>query len=259
MAINLELMKAKLNASKEGKSLNSNDGSSAHRAKLKDGKQKWRLLPPVDGDPFKEYHFHYNLGKDPGFMCPKRNFGEPCSVCEFASELWQTGEEGNKELAKKLFSRNRFFSVIVVRGEEDQGAKYWGYSKKVYEKLISYVLDEEIGDITDAETGRDLVLTYGKAPTGFYDTDVDLNPSGASPFAKNKDTFKLSELQAAVPDFFSVYERISSKDVDAKLAAFMADKIGTEEASKETVKYDSTPAPESVADSIDSAFAKFSK
>lgn len=30
-----------------------------------DGEQTIRILPTPDGDPFKEYWFHYNLGRTP--------------------------------------------------------------------------------------------------------------------------------------------------------------------------------------------------
>ena len=42
------------------------------------GKQTIRIVPTEDGDPFKDYHFHYMTinGKNNSVMCPKRNFGE---------------------------------------------------------------------------------------------------------------------------------------------------------------------------------------
>ena len=69
MAINLEAMRAKLEASKNGNRGKSNDT----KWKPEQGDQTIRILPTKDGDPFKEFYFHYNVGKNPGILCPKRN------------------------------------------------------------------------------------------------------------------------------------------------------------------------------------------
>ena len=53
-----------------------------------DGEQTIRIVPTADGDPFKDFHFHYNVGANSGFLCPKRNFGDECPVCNFATKLY---------------------------------------------------------------------------------------------------------------------------------------------------------------------------
>jgi hypothetical protein len=63
-------------------------------------------------------------------LCPKRNFGDNCPVCDFASQLWREGVDNNddhsKKMAKSLFVRQRFFSPVMVRGQEDAGVRVWG-------------------------------------------------------------------------------------------------------------------------------------
>ena len=162
MGINLDKMRAKLAALRgEGKS-----GDSVFWRPA-EGDQDIRIVPTADGDPFKEMHFHYNVEKG-GFLCPKRNFGDDCPVCDFASQLWREGVDNNdehsKKTAKSLFVRQRFFSPVMVRGEENLGVRIWGYGKMAYENLLSLVLNPEYGDITDTEAGTDLTLTYGKPP-----------------------------------------------------------------------------------------------
>jgi len=264
MAIDLKLMEEKLKASKAGKSLKGNNESSKHKLTLKEGYQEIRLLPSQDGDPFKEYQFHYNFSKGPGFLCPKRNFGERCSACEFATELWQTGDPEKQKLAKDLFAKNRFFSHAIMRGQEEEGAKIWGYSKTVYETLVAWVVNPKIGDFTDPVKGRDLGVTYTAptTPAGFYSTKAELDPAGASPFMSDKK--ESDRILKNLPDFFEMHPRVSSDEVDEKLNSFMADQIGVEEASSETEKYGGEPeeddASESVSEmTIDDAFAKFSK
>ena len=136
MGLDLNKMKAKLAA------LKGNGGGSSVFWKPQDGEQTIRILPTEDGDPFKDYHFHYMTisGKNNSVMCPKRNFGELCPVCDFASNLWnegQNGAPGAGEEAKKLFAKQRFFSPVIVRGQEASGPRAWGYSKTIYEQLLN--------------------------------------------------------------------------------------------------------------------------
>ena len=69
MGIDLAKMKAKRDALE-------NRGGQSVFWRPEDGEQTIRIVPTPDGDPFKEYWFHYNLGKNPGFLSPKKNFGE---------------------------------------------------------------------------------------------------------------------------------------------------------------------------------------
>ena len=54
MALDLQAMREKLEASKNG-----NKKSNDTKWKPEQGDQTIRILPTKDGDPFKEYHFHY--------------------------------------------------------------------------------------------------------------------------------------------------------------------------------------------------------
>ena len=116
MALNLEAMRQKLANSQNRTSGNKNDT----KWKPSEGDQTIRILPTADGDPFKEFHFHYNVGKNPGILCPKKNYGEHCPICDFASSLWKEGVEKNddqaKNAAKKLFARKRYYSPYTVPG-----------------------------------------------------------------------------------------------------------------------------------------------
>ena len=103
-----------------------------------EGDQDIRIVPTEDGDPFKVYHFHYNLGEAArgGVLCPKRQFGEECPICDFASVSY-----GKKEpmivrrwQSPSLFV-NDFFSPVIVRGEEEAGVRKFGAMVKPFMKL----------------------------------------------------------------------------------------------------------------------------
>ena len=131
MSINMELMRKKLAALRgEGQ----RDSESIF-FKPEEGDQDIRIVPTPDGDPLKEVFFHYNVGEHRGgIVCPKRNFGERCPVCDFASAVWKDGTENNdeeaKKLAKSLFVRGRYFSPVVVRGREQEGIKFMDMERK---------------------------------------------------------------------------------------------------------------------------------
>ena len=78
MGINLEKMKATRDA------LENRGGQSAFW-RPEDGDNNIRIVPTADGDPFKEYWFHYNLGKNPGFLCPKKNYNK--AIEQFSEAL----------------------------------------------------------------------------------------------------------------------------------------------------------------------------
>ena len=135
MALDMAKMKAKMDQLQ-----NKGSGGGGSRNlfwRPEDGDQTIRILPTADGDPFKSYFFHYNLGKNAGFLSPKRNFGEDDPLNDFVSSLFQEGTPESTDLAKKLMAKQRFFSPVIVRGEEEKGVRIWGYGKQVYEQLLT--------------------------------------------------------------------------------------------------------------------------
>tara|TARA_Y100000593_G_scaffold52353_1_gene98366 strand:- start:1559 stop:2335 length:777 start_codon:yes stop_codon:yes gene_type:complete len=238
MGINMELMRRKL-ASLRGD--NKGNGQTSVFFKPDEGDQTIRMITPKDGDPLKEVFFHYNVGNHRGgIMCPKRNFGERCPICEFASQLWREGVDNNddesKKLAKSLFVRTRFFSPVVVRGREEEGIKVYGYGKKAYELLLGYILDPEYGDITDVQEGTDIVLTYTKpnTPGAFPQTSLKMRRN-TSPLLEDSDA--IPPLLDRMPDFSGLFERHTPAQVDAILDEQLASGASAESRSSETTRY----------------------
>ena len=132
------------------------------------GKQQIRIVPSAydASNPFTELKFYYGITNK--VMISPTNFGEKDPIALFAGKLREG--EYNKEnyvLAKKLDAKNRIFVPVVVRGEEDKGARLWQFGKQVYEELLALAVDDEIGDYTDIVNGRDLTVeTVGPESTG---------------------------------------------------------------------------------------------
>jgi len=237
MGINMELMRRKL-ATLRGE--NKGNGNSVF-FRPDDGDTDIRIVPAPDGDPLREMFFHYNVGNHQGgIMCPKRNFGERCPICDFASSLWREAADNNdeesKKLAKSLFVRTRYFSPVVVRGREEEGIKVYGYGKTAYELLLGYILDPEYGDVTDINEGTDITLTYTKPtkPGAFPQTNLKMRRN-TSPLLEDVDA--ISPLLDRMPDFDSLFERQTPEAIDAILDEQLASDGSAESRSSQTTKY----------------------
>ena len=237
MAINLDKMKAKLDTSRNG---GRSKGNST-KWRPQEGDQTIRILPTNDGDPFKEFHFHYNVGKNPGILCPKRNYSEDCPICDFASKLWREGVSSNddtsKREAKKLFARKRYYSPILIRGEESDGVKVWSYGKTAYETLLGYVLDPDYGDITDPETGTDIVLNYNIPGTPGSFPKTILKPRRRPSVLCDDMVDDCETLLESIPEIEGLFERKTGEEIQALLDDFLSSDTSSESSSRETRKY----------------------
>jgi len=249
MAINLDKMRER-KAALEGK------GSGGNRDTFwrpQDGEQTIRIVPTADGDPFKDFWFHYNVGNNPGFLSPKKNFGEDDPLNDFVRKLFNEGTEDSIKMAKSLMARQRFFSPVLVRGEEDKGVRIWGYGKQVYEQLLNLVLNPEYGDITDTETGTDLVLHYGKPPGASF-PQTKLTPRRRSSVLCDEAVGgddRCAELLESIPEFDTLFERKTPADVGDMLDAYLLGEEGTTEGAGSTT----TPPPSTdTVSSVDAAF-----
>ena len=246
MAINVDKMKQRKAA------LDNRGGNRDTFWRPQDGEQCIRIVPTADGDPFKDFWFHYNVGNNPGFLSPKKNFGEGDPLDDFVRKLFNEGTEESIKMAKSLMARQRFFSPVLVRGEEDKGVRIWGYGKMVYEQLLNLVLNPEYGDITDTESGTDLVLHYGK-PQGASFPQTKLTPRRRSSVlcddAVGGDE-RCAELLESIPEFDSLFERKTPEDVGTLLDAYL---LGEEGTSEETTDTTTSPSTETVS-SVDAAF-----
>ena len=94
----------------------------------------------------REMHFHYNVGEHKGgIMCPKRNFGERCPICDFASSVWKDGvnnnDEESKKLAKSLFVRgNAIFHQSLFVAEKKRELRCMAMERKLTNFFLAIFL-----------------------------------------------------------------------------------------------------------------------
>ena len=125
---------------------------------------------------------------------------------------------------------------MLVRGQESEGVKVWGYGKTVYETLLSLVLNPDYGDITDPKEGTDLVLAYGKAPGMMY-PQTKVQPRRKSSSLCDDGDAACEEIVATVPDLDTIFERKSTQDVQTALDEHLNSEVDAETASSTTTKY----------------------
>jgi hypothetical protein len=193
MAIDLDAIRKKLN------NLQSQTGKQNNLWKPEPGKQTIRIVPYQynKDNPFLELYFHYDLGKKI-YLSPM-TFGKADPVVEFCEQLKATGNKEDWQLARKMEPKMRTYVPVLVRGQEADGVKYWGFGKTVYQELLSMIADPDYGDITDVTSGRDITIEFTPAESAgtFPKTSIRVKPN-----------------QTAVTDNTDIAERVSSGQRD---------------------------------------------
>lgn len=173
-------------------------------------KEGVKLTIRDDGQPFKELWFYYNIGNNPGLLTPNQ-FGKPDPIQELITKLRAEGTKDSYELAKKLYPKMRCYAAVVVRGEEEKGVQIWGFGKQVYQALLGIMLDEDYGDITDPEGGRDVKVKCYK-PQGKKFAETEVMPRGkASALSPNSATAK--QWLDNIPDVNKMFELKSYEEL----------------------------------------------
>lgn len=144
------------------------------------GQRRIRILPTTDGSSvFKEAWFHeLQVG---GFYQkiydPAGNDNEASPLNDVYNALKATKRKDDDELAKDYKAKLFYVVKVIDRDNEQDGPKYWrfkhNYKKDgILDKIIPIIRTK--GDITDIDTGRDLIidLTKSKSPKGKDYTSV---------------------------------------------------------------------------------------
>ena len=177
------------------------------------GKQVIRVLPYKHNkdNPFIELFFHFGLNNKT-YLSPI-TFGRPDPIEEFAQKLKTSGNREEYQMARKLESKMRTFAPIIVRGEETQGVRFWGFGKTVYQELLSVIADPDYGDITDAVNGRDVSVEFKTAEeTGksFPSTSIRVKPN-QTPITEDK--AQLEALLENQKDITELYQELSYEEL----------------------------------------------
>jgi hypothetical protein len=215
--------------------------------KIPDGHSSVRIVTPADGDPFKEVYMHYltfsgqspNGRRKEAVVCPKRQFGQRCPICELATNLWFNGTPQDQTVAKKLFARERYYSPVLIRGSEEIGVKVFGYSSKMYNKMLDWVADESgqgTAEFLDTDNGYDVLVrrTPAAGPGAFPTTEIDL-ARNMTPLIDDKE-FE-DTLYENMPVIEELWGTPTFDEIDTILKAWLGEGANPEQVSNETTRY----------------------
>ena len=254
--MDLEKVKRRLNQ------LQTSTQRTSNLWKPQPGTQQIRLVPYRfnKDNPFIELFFHYDLGGK-SHLSPI-SFGRPDPMEEFAQKLKSSGNRDDYRLGKKLEAKMRTFAPVLVRGEESEGVKFWGFGKTVYQEILSVISDPDYGDITDPVSGRDVTVEFKTAEeTGasFPSTAIRVKPV-QTPITEDKNI--LEKVDDTQRDITEIYQEKSYEDLTDILNNWLEGReedettTNTTESVTATQVAESTKSVENVSEAFNELFDK---
>jgi len=219
------------------------------------GKSQIRIVPYLHdkNNPFSELFFHYSLVPNKTVLSPL-SYGRPDPVQQFADKLKSTGNKDEWIQGKRIEPKMRTFVPVVVRGEESEGVKFWGFGKTVYQELLGIIADPDYGDISDATTGRDIVVerqTPAEAGNQYGKTTIRVKPNVT---ALSDDSNLLQRLLDEQPDIKELYQEPTFDELKSHLSNFLNPSDSAEETTEKEPEMVATEASSNVEDDFDKLF-----
>lgn len=201
---------------------------SPERDKTGNGYAVIRFLPPSEGEdlPWVRLFSHGFQGKGGWFIenCPT-TLGLPCPVCEKNSELWNSGVEADKEIARARKRKLNYISNIYVvsdpANKQNEGKVFlYKYGKKIFDKITEKMKpqfeDETPINPFDFWSGANFKLKI-RTVNGYVNYDKsEFDTSSAFLDGEDKELEKIWNLQHSLKEFvapnqFKGYEELTAK------------------------------------------------
>ena len=219
------------------------------------GKSQIRITPYIENkdNPFVELFFHYSLVPKKTVLSPL-SFGRPDPVQQFADKLKASGDKDEWIQGKRIEPKMRTFAPVIVRGEESEGVKWWGFGKTVYQELLAIIADPDYGDISDVMTGRDIVVerqTAAEAGNQYGKTTIRVKPNQT---ALVEDATLSQNLISNQPNIVELYNEPSFDELKGHLQNFLNPSATTEETKEKEPEMVSSTASSNVEDDFDKLF-----
>ena len=151
----------------------------------------------------------------------------------------------------------RTFAPVIVRGQESEGVKFWGFGKTVYQELLGVIADPDYGDITDPMNGRDIGIerqTPAEAGNQYGKTTVRVKPN-QTPITEDKSV--LEGVMENQSDLTELYNEPTYDELKEVLANYLNPSDESEETSTTTTTTQTTSTkteePKKTAD-VEDAF-----
>ena len=251
MAIDLNAIRNRLNT------LQTKVTKTDNLWKPQPGKQQIRILPYTHNtsNPFIELYFHFGFGGK-NIISPS-SFGEADPLLEFAEKLKATGNRDDYQLSRKLTPKMRTYVPVLVRGEESEGVKFWGFGKNVYQELLGFFADPDYGDLTDPVNGRDVTVEFKTAAElgkSYPETYIRVKPN-TTPISEDSNIVETSKDQIELPGMF---KKVTYEEMEGMLKEWLETgevSDSKEQPTAETSKPTEATSPASnVKDAFDDLF-----
>ena len=114
----------------------------------------------------------------------------------------------------------RTYVPVLVRGEESEGVKFWGFGKNVYQELLGFFADPDYGDLTDPVNGRDVTVEF-KIPAelgkSYPETYIRVKPN-TSAISEDSNVLASVKEQIELPNMF---KKVSYEEMENMLKQWL--------------------------------------
>lgn len=202
---------------------------------FKEGTVRMRLLPVPPETEFAIEATYFYLGPELKGIVSPITFGEPCAIMEKYQELKNSKNDDDKEMAKKISPKKRYFALHYKykdekgkQVDEEAGVKLAILTSQQYQDLIDLYLDEEAGDMTDPKNGYD--IKYKRTGNGQFDTEYSVLRCNPTPIHKSyaKKVYNPEEyLRKVLPSYertLEIVEQVLGKPVKKEKSGLLKKK-----------------------------------
>ena len=148
---------------------NDKDKGDSKYWSAKEGEHKIRIIenPESEAAPMVIAFKHFNVGPNKrSYWCPKtvtdgsdaRNWNVPCPVCDYVSELYDSGEEEDRHLASNMKAKKRVLLNVVPLEQQDKGVRIYECPTTLFDIMKKYWTSKKWGNLADAIAGYDFVI-----------------------------------------------------------------------------------------------------
>jgi len=162
------------------------------------GENKIRIIEaPKDSELPSMYvaYKHFNVGPEKrSYWCRKstgskdRDWNSKCPVCDYVSQLYDTGEEEDRKFASSMKASQRILLNVVDLKVPEEGVKLFECSKTLWDIMVRYWGSSKWGNLADAEAGYNFIIERD-GPKNFPNYDKSRAEDDATPIP-NKDWIK---------------------------------------------------------------------
>lgn len=230
--------------------------------KWEEGSYRLRILPPPGDseEPWRKVQTCFSVGPNKKTLIPRKQYGlEPCPLSEYLSKLAKKSDAVSQKTYKSQKPSTRFKMFVIDRNDEAPGPKLMDLNVVAMKDLLLFFADEEYGDLSDPEDGRDLKITYipkEKSNDGF--PKIEIIPSAKITPLRTKGVDDETYRSWLSEDYFTKYRIGFPSDpdyvkavLDGQEASFKGSRVTQQDGTKIQWREDGAPGATAASDEDD--------